>query len=152
MRHQKQVKKLKRKKAHRTRLLQNLSLSLIRHERIQTSLVHAKALRGFIEPLITRGKTPNLHNKRIVLRKIQDRNALRKIFENIAPRYATRPGGYTRIYRLAEKRKGDQCSLGIIEFVEESLGTSTETSLKSSSKEDTTQSLVKTTKKTGKKA
>jgi len=114
-------RKLKRTASHRKAMLTNMAVSLFRHERIKTTLARAKELRGVVEPMITRAKETSLHNKRIILKRMNDRNVMVKLFENIAPRYTNRPGGYTRIIRLGAARKGDNSKMAIIELVEEAL-------------------------------
>ena len=99
-----------------------MATSLIQRERITTTAEKAKALRPYIEKLITRAKTETLHNKREVMKKISDRKAVVKLFTDIAPRYSKRPGGYTRIFKLGT-RPGDAAEMAIIELVEEEVKT-----------------------------
>jgi len=98
-------------------MLRNLATSLFRHGRIETTTAKAKELRSFAEPLITKAKRGDLHARRLVARKIQDREVLKKLFEEIGPRYADRPGGYTRVVHLGH-RSGDAAEMAIIELVE----------------------------------
>lgn len=122
MRHGRKVKKLGRYKQHRVAMLRNLIMGLVKNERIITTVERAKVLRKYIEKLITRAKKDqSVHSKRIVARWIPNRKLLVKLFENIAPRYINRPGGYTRIVKLQKYRAGDGGELALIEFVEEAL-------------------------------
>ncbi len=121
MKHRIDGRKLKRNAPHRKAMLANMATSLLKHERIQTTEAKAKELRRYVEPLITRSKVNSLHNKREILKKISDRKIVVKLFENIALRYANRPGGYTRIIHLARKRSGDNSRMVLIELVEEAL-------------------------------
>ena len=97
-------------------MLRNLATSLFRHERIETTTAKAKELRPYAERLITLARRGDLHARRLVARKIQDREVLGKLFEEISPRYAERPGGYTRILKLGN-RKGDAAEISLIELV-----------------------------------
>ncbi len=117
MRHGDKVKKLSRYKEHRKSMLRNLAVSLIKNERIVTTVPRAKYLRKVIEKLITRAKEDNLHNRRIVFSFLRNKKALVKLFSNIAVRYADRPGGYTRVVKLGKYRKGDSAELAVIELV-----------------------------------
>lgn len=121
MRHRVQGRKLKRTASHRKALLKNMATSLLKHERIRTTVAKAKELRSFVEPIITRAKVESLHNKREVLKKIKDRKIVVKLFEDIALRYKERPGGYTRIIKLANTRPGDNSKMCFIELVEETM-------------------------------
>jgi len=98
-------------------MMRNLATSLFRHGRIETTTAKAKELRTFAEPLITKAKRGDLHARRLVARQIQDREVLTKLFEEIGPRYADRPGGYTRVVHLGH-RSGDAADMAIIELVE----------------------------------
>ena len=117
MRHRKKVPKLGREAAHRDAMLRNLATDLLRHERVKTTLAKAKAVRPVAERLVTLGKRDTLHARRYAARVIRDDDVVRKVFNELAPRYAERPGGYTRIMRL-ESRKGDHAEMAIIEMVE----------------------------------
>ena len=97
-------------------MLRNLATSLFRHERIETTSAKAKELRPYAERLITLARRGDLHARRLVARKIQDREVLGKLFDEISPRYAERPGGYTRILKLGN-RKGDAAEISLIELV-----------------------------------
>jgi large subunit ribosomal protein L17 len=118
MRHGKSGKTLGMGTAHRVAVLRNMAVSLIEHKRIETTLLRAKALRVFIEPLITRGKEGSLASRRLVLRKLPNKDAVKRLFDEVGPSFAERNGGYTRILRL-ENRKGDNASMALIEFVDE---------------------------------
>jgi large subunit ribosomal protein L17 len=117
MRHAKKIAKLGRSSAHRKMLLRNLALNLIKRERIRTTREKAKALRPFIEKLVTRSKDESVHNKRQVARFVTDRRAVIKLFENLGPRFKERAGGYTRIMHLGI-RPGDAADMVLIEFVD----------------------------------
>lgn len=116
MRHRKKGRKLQRTASHRRAMLRNLATSLFRHERIETTTAKAKELRPYAERLITLARRGDLHARRLVARKIQDREVLGKLFDEIASRYAERPGGYTRILKLGN-RKGDAAEISLIELV-----------------------------------
>ena len=116
MRHRKKGRKLQRTASHRRAMLRNLATSLFRHERIETTTAKAKELRPYAERLITLARRGDLHARRLVARKIQDREVLGKLFDEISSRYAERPGGYTRILKLGN-RKGDAAEISLIEFV-----------------------------------
>ena len=117
MRHRKKVIKLGRKTAHRKAMLANMASSLIEHKRINTSLTKAKALKVFIEPLITKSKTDDTHNRRICFSKLRDKVAIKTLFDEVAKKIDNRPGGYTRIIKLGN-RMGDNASMAMIEFVD----------------------------------
>jgi large subunit ribosomal protein L17 len=117
VRHQKARGKLSRDSAHRKALLMNLSKEIIEHERIETSVAKAKAVRPQIEQLITLAKRGDLHARRQALSKLaQDKFAVHKLFDELAPRYADRPGGYTRILKLGPRRS-DSTEMVYIELV-----------------------------------
>ena len=117
MRHRKKVIKLGRKTAHRKAMLANMASSLIEHKRINTSLTKAKALKVFIEPLITKSKTDDTHNRRICFSKLRDKVAVKTLFDEVVKKIDNRPGGYTRIIKLGN-RMGDNSSMAMIEFVD----------------------------------
>jgi large subunit ribosomal protein L17 len=122
MRHGDKINNLGRKKAHREALMGNLASQLITYKRIVTTLAKAKALRTFIEPLITKtkksaSKEQIMHNHRIVFSYLQDKSAVKELFTNIAPKVAGRPGGYTRIIKLGI-RLGDNAERAMIELVD----------------------------------
>ena len=117
MRHGDKVKNLGRKKAHRDALLSNLARQLIEHKRIVTTVAKAKALRVYVEPLITKGKTNTTHQRRVVFSYLQDKAAISELFSNVAEKVAGRPGGYTRIIKLGA-RPGDNAETALIELVD----------------------------------
>lgn len=116
MRHRKAHRKLQRPSSHRLMMLRNMVTDLFRHERIETTLAKAKELRSFAEKLITLGKRGDLKAKREVLKYVMDKSIMRKLFNEIAPRYKDRQGGYTRLYRTTF-RKGDGAPMSVIELV-----------------------------------
>lgn len=116
MRHRKKGRGLSRSPSHRKALLRNLAASLFRHERIATTTARAKELRPYAERLITLARRGDLHARRLAARKIGEREVLTKLFDEIGPRYAERPGGYTRILKLGN-RKGDAAEMALIELV-----------------------------------
>ena len=117
MRHRKKGRKLSRSPSHRRATLRNMATNLFLHERIETTTAKAKELRPYAERLITLARRGDVHSRRLAGRKIQDRNALGKLFDDIAPRFAERPGGYTRILKLGH-RKGDAADMSLIELVD----------------------------------
>ncbi len=117
MRHRKKGAKLSRDTAHRKAMLRNLATDLLKHERVTTTLAKAKAVRRVAERLVTLGKRDTLHARRHAARMIREEDVLSKVFNELAPRYAERPGGYTRIMRL-DTRRGDRAQMAIIELVE----------------------------------
>ena len=127
MRHKKKGRKLGRKSGNRKALLMNLACQLITHKNIKTTDPKAKELRSFIEPLITLAKKNNLHSRRLVIKKIPKKNIVRVLFEEIAPVFSERPGGYTRITKLGH-RDNDRAPVSVIEFVESIETTLTEIS------------------------
>ena len=131
MRHRKSFNHLGRKKAHRKAMLSNMAGSLIMHKRINTTIAKAKALKVFVEPLITRAKEDTTHNRRIVFRSLQNKDAVSELFRQISVKVADRPGGYTRILKIGA-RLGDNAEMCIIELVDynESMLGAKETSTK----------------------
>lgn len=117
MRHGDKINNLGRTKAHRKALMSNLACQLIEHKRINTTLAKAKSLRVFVEPLITKSKTDSTHNRRLVFDKLQDKKAVTELFSAISDKVANRPGGYTRIIKLAP-RFGDAADMAMIELVD----------------------------------
>lgn len=117
MRHRRKGRQLSRTASHREALLRNMATSLFRHERISTTTAKAKELRPYAEKLITLAKRGDLHARRLAARKIGDRDVLVKLFDAIGPRFAERPGGYTRILKLGH-RQGDGAELAMIELVD----------------------------------
>lgn len=117
MRHGKKHNHLGRKKGHRVALLRNMSIALIEHKRINTTLAKAKALRRFIEPIITKAKTNTTHSRRVVFSNLQSKKAVIELFGPIAAKVGDRPGGYTRIIRT-DYRHGDGAQMAMIELVD----------------------------------
>jgi len=118
MRHRKSGFKLGRNSDHRVAMLRNMAGSLVAAGRIETTVDRAKALKSFIEPLVTLGKAGDLASRRLALRKLPNKSVVHRIFDEIAPLFKERPGGYTRILKTGV-RKGDNAQLAIIEFVEQ---------------------------------
>ena len=117
MRHGDKIKNLSRTKAHRDALLSNLACQLIQYKRIVTTVAKAKALRVYVEPLITKGKTNTTHERRVVFSYLQDKEAIKELFGAIAEKVGGRPGGYTRIIKLGA-RPGDNAEKAMIELVD----------------------------------
>jgi len=117
MRHGVKLNHLGRTASHRKSLLANLAMELIKHKRITTTLAKAKALRVYVEPMLTRAKSDSTHNRRIVFSYLQDKEAIKELFGVISEKIAGRPGGYTRIIKLG-KRVGDNAETALIELVD----------------------------------
>ena len=117
MRHGKKFNHLGRKTAHRKAMLSNMACSLIEHKRINTTLAKAKALRQYVEPIITKSKNDTTHNRRIVFKYLRNKYMVTELFKNIAVKIADRPGGYLRIIKLGN-RLGDNAEMAMIEFVD----------------------------------
>lgn len=117
MRHRKKGRSLSRTPSHKKATLRNMATSLFRHERIETTKAKAKELRPFAEKLITISKQDDVHSRRRVAKHIRDREVLQKLFDSIAPRFAERDGGYTRVLKLGARR-GDGAEKALIELVE----------------------------------
>ncbi|MHC5308874.1 50S ribosomal protein L17 [Myroides sp. LJL116] len=117
MRHGKKINKLGRKAGHRKSMLANMACSLIEHKRINTTVAKAKALQQFIEPLVTKAKTDDTHNRRVVFSYIKQKEAVTELFREVAQKVGDRPGGYTRIIKLGN-RLGDNADMAMIEFVD----------------------------------
>lgn len=117
MRHNKKINHLSRKSAHRKAMLSNMASSLIETKRITTTVAKAKALRTYVEPLITKAKNDTTHSRRIVFRYLQNKNAVSELFRDVADKVGDRPGGYTRILRTGT-RYGDNAEMCIIELVD----------------------------------
>jgi large subunit ribosomal protein L17 len=126
MRHGDKVNNLKRTTAHRHALMSNMAASLIMNKRINTTLAKAKALRVYVEPIITRSKSDNQHNRRTVFSYLQNKEAVTELFKEVGPKVANRPGGYTRIIRYSltvspnptAKRRNDSADMCMIELVD----------------------------------
>lgn len=117
MRHRMKGRQLSRTASHREAMLRNMATSLFRHERIETTTAKAKELRPFAERLITLAKRGDLHARRLAARRVQDKDVLFKLFDAIGPRYAERPGGYTRVLKIGY-RQGDGAEMAMIELVD----------------------------------
>ncbi len=117
MRHRLSNRKLNRTSSHRLALLRNLSIALLTHEVIKTTLPKAKELRRVVEPLITLGKNPSLANRRLAFDRLRDRDLVGKLFNDLGPRFAARAGGYTRILKFGF-RVGDNAPMALIELVD----------------------------------
>ena len=117
MRHRNGLRKLNRTSEHRQAMLRNMCNSLLKHEAIKTTLPKAKELRRVVEPMITLGRTPTLANKRLAFDRLRDREIVVKLFAEIGPRYATRPGGYLRILKCGF-RVGDNAPMAFVELVD----------------------------------
>ncbi|MBA3828258.1 MAG: 50S ribosomal protein L17 [Taibaiella sp.] len=117
MRHGDKIKNLGRTASHRAALLSNLTCQLIQYKRLTTTLAKAKSLRVYAEPIITRSKTDNMHNRRVVFSYLQDKEAIKELFGTIGDKVSTRPGGYTRIIKL-QPRAGDAAEMAMIELVD----------------------------------
>jgi large subunit ribosomal protein L17 len=117
MRHNNAFRKLNRTSSHRLAMFRNMSNSLLRHEVITTTLPKAKELRSYVEPVITLGKKPSLSNRRAAFNKLRDRQIVTKLFDELGPRYITRPGGYVRILKFGY-RKGDNAPMALVELLD----------------------------------
>ncbi|MFN4319183.1 MAG: 50S ribosomal protein L17 [Aquificaceae bacterium] len=118
MRHKVKKKHFDRTKEQKLALYRSLARAIIMEERVETSLQRAKAVKPFVERLISLGKRGDLHARRLALKILPDKRVVKKLFEEVAPRFEGRNGGYTRIVKLPERRKGDGCELAILELVE----------------------------------
>ena len=117
MRHGHGLRKLNRTTSHRLAMLRNMTVSLLRHEEISTTLPKAKELRRVAEPMITLGKKPSLANRRLAYDRLRDRAIVEKLFDNLGPRYAKRNGGYLRILKMGF-RKGDNAPLALVSLLD----------------------------------
>jgi large subunit ribosomal protein L17 len=117
MRHRLGLRKLNRTSSHRLAMLRNMTVSLLRHEAIKTTLPKAKELRRVAEPILTLGKNPSLANRRLAFSRLRDREMVTKLFDELGPRYATRNGGYSRILKFGF-RKGDNAPMALIELMD----------------------------------
>ncbi len=118
MRHRLGLRKLNRTSSHRLAMLRNMTVSLLRHETIKTTLPKAKELRRVVEPIITLGKKPSLANRRLAFDRLRDREIVVKLFEEIGPRYAARNGGYLRILKCGF-RDGDNAPMAFVELLDQ---------------------------------
>lgn len=125
MRHGNKVNKLGRTHSHRKALLSNMASSLLKHKRITTTVAKAKALKRFVEPLITKSKSDTTHSRRTVFSYLQDKDAVTALFRDIAVKVASRPGGYTRILRVGSRPgdNSDMCFIELVDYNEAMLGT-----------------------------
>ena len=117
MHHGSGLRKLNRTSSHRLAMLRNMTVSLLRHEEIRTTLPKAKELRRVAEPMITLGKKPSLANRRLAFDRLRDRNIVEKLFDDLGPRYAKRNGGYLRILKMGF-RKGDNAPLALVTLLD----------------------------------
>ncbi len=117
MRHGKKINHLGRQTAHRKAMLANMACSLIEHKRINTTVAKAKALKQFVEPMITKSKVDTTHNRRIVMARLRQKEAVAELFREVAAKIGERPGGYTRIIKLGN-RLGDNADMAMIELVD----------------------------------
>ena len=117
MRHGSGLRKLNRTSSHRLAMLRNMTVSLLRHEEIRTTLPKAKELRRVAEPMITLGKKPSLANRRLAFDRLRDRDIVEKLFDTLGPRYAKRNGGYLRILKMGF-RKGDNAPLALVSLLD----------------------------------
>ena len=117
MRHGHGLRKLNRTSSHRLAMLRNMTVSLLRHEEIRTTLPKAKELRRVVEPMITLGKKPSLANRRLAFDRLRDRDIVSKLFDDLGPRYAKRNGGYLRILKTGF-RKGDNAPLALVSLMD----------------------------------
>ena len=122
MRHRQSNRKLNRTSSHRLALLRNLSNALLKHEAIVTTLPKAKELRRVVEPMITLGKKPSLSNRRLAFNRLRDRDNVVKLFNDLGPRFMSRPGGYVRILKYGF-RKGDNAPMALVELVDRARST-----------------------------
>jgi len=117
MRHRLGLRKLNRTSSHRLAMLRNMTVSLLRHEVIKTTLPKAKELRRVAEPILTLGKNPSLANRRLAFARLRDREMVVKLFDELGPRYAARNGGYSRILKFGF-RKGDNAPMALVELLD----------------------------------
>ena len=117
MRHNRAINHLGRQSGHRKALLANMASSLILHKRITTTVAKAKALKSYVEPLITKSKEDTTHNRRVVFSYLKDKEAVSELFRTVAPKVADRPGGYTRVLHIGF-RQGDAAEMALIELVD----------------------------------
>ncbi|MDO8262836.1 MAG: 50S ribosomal protein L17 [Gallionella sp.] len=117
MRHRLGLRKLNRTSSHRLAMFRNMTVSLLRHELIKTTLPKAKELRRVAEPILTLGKTPSLANRRLAFARLRDREMVTKLFDELGPRYAARNGGYLRILKFGF-RQGDKAPMALIELMD----------------------------------
>jgi large subunit ribosomal protein L17 len=150
MRHRHGLRKLNRTSSHRLAMLRNMTNSLLTHEVIRTTLPKAKELRRVAEPLITLSKEPTLANRRLALSRLRDKDVVYKLFNELGPRYAKRPGGYLRILKFGF-RLGDNAPMALVELMDR-VGRATETAGEETSKAGKGEKAAKTKEKAGGKA
>jgi len=124
MRHGKKVNHLGRQKSHREAMMGNMAASLILHKRINTTVSKAKALRVYVEPLLTKSKNDTTHSRRVVFSYLRDKDAVAELFRDVAPKIAERPGGYTRIIKTGQRLgdRAEMCMMELVDFNELMLG------------------------------
>ena len=144
MRHGNKNNNLSRTKPHRDALMKNMASSLIKHKRINTTLAKAKALRKYVEPLITKSKNDTTHSRRIVFSYLQSKTAVAELFKDVAPKVGDRPGGYTRILKTGT-RPGDRAEMAFIELVDFN------ETMKAAPKKTAAEAKLKTRRSRGKK-
>jgi len=149
MRHQNSGRKLNRTTAHREAMLRNMTVSLLRHEQLKTTLPKAKELRRVAEPLITLAKTPSLANRRLAFARLRDREVVGKLFNDLGPRFKNRPGGYLRILKYGF-RAGDAAPMALVQLVER--GPQPGAQAKQPAGQSAAEAGAKKTKRTAKKA
>jgi len=118
MRHQKRKFRIGTNSAHRRSLLRNLAIEVIDHEKIKTTQTKCKAVRGYVEKLITLSKNDTVANRRLAFKKLNNKDAVKRLFDEVGPRFKERAGGYTRILKLADGRVGDNAQMAIIALVD----------------------------------
>ena len=140
MRHGKKINHLGRTAAHRQAILSNMASSLSLHKRVSTTVAKAKALRKYVEPLLTKSKNDTTHSRRTIFSYLQNKESVKELFDSVAGKIATRPGGYTRILKLSQNRLGDNAEMCIIELVDfnEDMETSTKAAPKAKTRRRST--------------
>ncbi len=118
MRHQKKKYRIGTSPSHRRSLLRNLAIEVIEHESIKTTQTKCKAVRGYVEKLVTLAKVDTVANRRLAFSKLNNKDAVKKLFDDVGPRFKERAGGYTRVLKLADGRVGDNAQMGLIAFVD----------------------------------
>ncbi len=118
MRHRSGLRKLNRTSSHRLAMFRNMTVSLLRHELIKTTLPKAKELRRVAEPILTLGKNPSLANRRLAFARLRDREMVTKLFDELGPRYAARSGGYSRILKFGFRKETDNAPMALVELMD----------------------------------
>jgi large subunit ribosomal protein L17 len=147
MRHGKTFNHLGRTASHRSAMLANMASSLIVHKRITTTLAKAKALRKYVEPIITKGKEDSTNSRRVVFGYLQNKDSVKELFGTVAPKIGERPGGYTRILKLTN-RKGDNAEMAVMELVDFNEVVMNDKAVKTEAKKTTRRSRAKAPKAT----